>query len=315
MKNVLLYSLPFVLVTACTSLDSKDKSIRDNENSLSRNAAPPPVSSSYKLKWPSEVYPLPAALQEISGLAVINENTAACVQDEEGTIFIMNLATGKIDKEIPFAGKGDFEEIALVGNAAYIMESTGAIYHVADYMKSGQPQVNRMETGLDKKNNAEGLCYDEKNNRLLISCKGKGEENEKNKKAIYAFDLKTRKLSSEPVMRITQEEIRSAVTRVAPVRTGKRLDKALRSDEIDDLFTPSGLAVHPRTGELYVLSTQNNLLAILDMQGNVNEVFPLTHELFTQPEGISFTNSGDMYISNEGKKRIGNILKFSYEKK
>ena len=314
MKKLLLYSLLLMLLAACTSLDSKEKNNKD-ENVLLRNASPVPVSSPYHLKWPTTVYPLPPDLKEISGLGVINNNTAACVQDEEGAIFMMNLTTGEINKKIPFSGKGDYEEIALVGNDAYIMESSGYIFHVTDYMTSTQPQVNRIATGLDKKSNAEGICYDKKNNRLLISCKGKSEEEEKNKKAIYAFDLSTKQLSSEPVIQLTEAEIKKAITRVKPVRTGKSLDKALRSDKIDDLFTPSGLAIHPRTGELYVLSTQNNLLAVLDMQGNINEVYPLTHELFTQPEGIGFTANGDMYISNEGQKGMGNILKFSYEKK
>lgn len=314
MKKPLHFLLLFVFA-ACTSLDSNDKSGKEIENNLSMPVVPGGVAHRYKLKWPAKVYALPPALQEISGLAIIDDNAAACVQDEEGAIFIMNLNTGKVEKKIPFTGKGDFEEITLVGDDAYVMESSGAIYHIPNYMKDEHPQVSRIETSLNKKNDAEGMCYDRIHNRLLISCKGKGKEKEKDKKAIYAFDLRTKQLGNEPVMLLTQKEIKNAITRITPVRTGKRLDKALRSGEIDDLFTPSGLAIHPRTNDLYVLSTQNNLLAVLDMEGNVNEVHPLTHELFTQPEGIAFTSNGDMYISNEGRKGMGNILKFSYEKK
>lgn len=32
-------------------------------------------------------------------------------------------------------------------------------------------------------------------------------------------------------------------------------------------------------------------------------VYPLPGELFYKPEGISFTNEGDMYISTEGNKK------------
>ena len=257
---------------------------------------------------------MPPALREISGLAVIDNSSIACIQDEEGAIFLMNLETEEIDKKIVFAGKGDFEEVALADGDAYVLESTGFIFHIKDYLQEGA-EANRLETDLTKQNNAEGMCYDRSNHRLLISCKGKGEEKEKNKKAIYAFDLRSGKLSKAPVMHLTQDEIKKAITKVNPGGAGKNIERAMKSDNIDELFTPSGIAIHPVTGELYVLSTQNNLIAVLDMQGNVSEVYPLLHELFTQPEGIAFTPAGDLYISNEGQKGMGNILKFKYEKK
>lgn len=317
MKKSLLYVLP-LLLAACTSLDSNDKGIEQDsgqdDKPLSSNAMPANSNSPYNFGSPAQVFPMPPALREISGLAVIDNSSIACIQDEEGAIFLMNLETEEIDKKIVFAGKGDFEEVALADGDAYVLESTGFIFHIKDYLQEGA-EANRLETDLTKQNNAEGMCYDRSNHRLLISCKGKGEEKEKNKKAIYAFDLRSGKLSKAPVMHLTQDEIKKAITKVNPGGAGKNIERAMKSDNIDELFTPSGIAIHPVTGELYVLSTQNNLIAVLDMQGNVSEVYPLLHELFTQPEGIAFTPAGDLYISNEGQKGMGNILKFKYEKK
>jgi uncharacterized protein YjiK len=315
MKKPLLCALPLLLIAACTTIDPNEKSVKEEENPLSMPAMPAASNSPYNFDSPSKVFPMPPALREISGLAVIDESSVACIQDEEGSIFILNLETEEIDKKIVFAGKGDFEEVELVGSDAYVLESSGSVFHIADYMSEGSAKATVIQTDLKKENDAEGMCYDKENQRLLISCKGKGEEKEKNKKAIYSFDLKTQKISKEPVIRLTQGEIKKAITRANPERSAKNIERAMKSDNIDELFAPSGLAVHPHSGELYVLSTQNNLIAVMDMQGNVNEVYPLTHELFTQPEGIAFAPNGDLYISNEGQKGMGNILKFTYEKK
>src|SRR5687767_3831160 len=43
---------------------------------------------------------LPGVLKEISGIAYIDANHFACIQDEIGIIYIYNTETGKIEKEI-----------------------------------------------------------------------------------------------------------------------------------------------------------------------------------------------------------------------
>ena len=50
-------------------------------------------------------------------------------------------------------------------------------------------------------------------------------------------------------------------------------------------------------------------------KGDFRFVGELPRDLFKQPEGITFEfGDGDMYISNEGKGGVANILKFDYIK-
>ena len=67
----------------------------------------------------SNTWELPEELNEISGIAWLQGNTFACVQDEEGYIFIYDLDQEKITTKIKFAGPGDYEGIAINGEDAY----------------------------------------------------------------------------------------------------------------------------------------------------------------------------------------------------
>jgi uncharacterized protein YjiK len=46
----------------------------------------------------------------------------------------------------------------------------------------------------------------------------------------------------------------------------------------------------------------------MDRKGNIKTLHPLQSSSFQQPEGITFSPSGETYISNEGGKGKGNIL-------
>ena len=91
--------------------------------------------------------------------------------------------------------------------------------------------------------------------------------------------------------------------------------KRLRLIESETSFKPSGIAIHPIDGEVYIISSVGKLLIILNRSGKVQNVIELDPKIFRQPEGICFSPKGDMFISNEGQGGKGYILKFKiYEK-
>jgi uncharacterized protein YjiK len=77
-------------------------------------------------------------------------------------------------------------------------------------------------------------------------------------------------------------------------------------------FSPSAIAVHPITGEIYVTSSKGKLLLVLDRQGRIVHLEKLKKSLHTQPEGICFDADGTMFIANEGKDGKAKIYKFRY---
>ena len=151
------------------------KQISDSEQSN------PGAGVSVKDKWD-----LPEVLREISGLAYIDDQRFACIQDEEGTIFIYNTSSREIEKKIPFAGTGDYEGITVKGSTAFVARADGKLFQVD--ISGNKPDVKQYSTGLTVEHNVEGLCYDETNNRLLLAIKN-DEPGNKSYKGIYSFDL------------------------------------------------------------------------------------------------------------------------------
>jgi uncharacterized protein YjiK len=171
--------------------------------------------------------------------------------------------------------------------------------------------VKVFKSHLSRLNDAEGLAYDVVNNRLLVVCKESPGKGIKKARAIYGFDLPTHKLSKAPVLLIDLKTVRKMLdasraaegdVKVAGMHAGKKGGAILK---------PSGIAIHPVSGDLYLLSTVPQLLLILSATGRIKSVNRLNPELFEQPEGIAFDEHQNLYISNERVRRSANILKFS----
>jgi uncharacterized protein YjiK len=281
-------------------------------------AAQDDVPLAYDVGAPDEKYKLPSSLEEISGLSYYKKDKLACVQDEKGNIYILNLEKGKITKKYDFGDDGDYEDIAVVGKKVYILKNNGNIYRIKDFKKK-DPKVKKYNTPLKEKNDCEGMTHDPRTDALLIACKGSPsidkDQPYEGYKAIYKFDLEEKELEKDPRYLIDLERLDNYKDRSAFAKLSVRIAKRLRLMESETSFEPSGIAIHPGTGEIYIISSVGKLLIILDRGGKVLDVIELDPELFRQPEGICFSPEGDMYISNEGQGKKGYVLKFKPQKR
>ena len=235
---------------------------------------------------------LPNPLNEVSGIVYMGNNKIACIQDEDGIIFIYDIEESVISKEIGFAGGGDYEAITLVGENAYVLRSDGTIFEVTNF-NGDKPEIFKYQTPLKGKLNFEGLGYEKSKNRLLIALK---ERSGDDFKPIYSFDLKNKIWEKEPVYKIDFKD---------PVF--KLLDQKISRK----MLRPSEVTVHPSTGKIFILDGIDPKLLILDSSGKPLELHLLNIKEFPQAEGLTFGESGEIYISNEGNGGPANILQIS----
>ncbi len=234
---------------------------------------------------------MPKDLTEISGLSYIDGQRFACVQDELGKIFIYNVTSSSVEKEISFGAAGDYEGLAVVGETIWVLRADGKLFEVSN-MNAAKPSVKEYSTHLTMKQDPEGLCYDKKNNRLLVVIKGADPATD-NYKGIYAFDLNSKEMDQQPVFKI---DLQNKVF-------GNGSDKKKRNT-----INPSDISIHPVSGDMYIIDGRNPQLLIIDARGNIKKLYGLNSKDFSQPEGITFNPAGDLFITNEGAKQPGNIL-------
>ena len=187
---------------------------------------------------------------------------------------------------------GDSEDLAVIGTTAYVLKSgkQPAIYQVIDF-QSNHAHFESYDLALDKNQDPEGLCHDARRNRLLIACKGPSTRDDPTR-GIYTFDLQTMQMDPAPAYIIDSRNF---------------------LDDPEETFNPSGIAIHPRSNDLYVIGTKGEkMIVCYGMDGCFKEALRLDKDQFMQPEGITFLTFGDLVISSEGKKgKKAEILTFA----
>jgi uncharacterized protein YjiK len=289
-------------ITSCNnSADKKSPSVESGSKKI----------CGYYISDPDERMILPVVLHEISGISVIDSVSVACIQDEDGIVFYYDVSKKEISKQIAFNGKGDFEGITKADDTIYALRSDGVLYEIKNLTSSGPAKEIHLKN-LPYKNN-EGLCYDQKDHRLLIAPKDKPKKDFelKVKHGIYAFDLTRGEFIDEPVISFSLSAIKKFAYDnkiFAPTKSGKKN----RDSEPDIKFRPSGISIHPLTGKLFLLSGMEQMLFVFNINGDIENIIQLNPKIYNQPEGITFFKNGDMLISNEGQKGNATLLRLNY---
>ncbi len=293
----MLRSLLFLLLVACSAFGRRPATFPFADGAL----VVPADSLPYNLSAPSVVINLVSEdLKEISGLSPTDEPGIFCtIADEKGEIlFIDGNGGGVILRRVLFRDKGDFEGVEKVKKCLYAVKSKGEIYEIKHW-ESGTPTTRSFETTLSKEDDVEGLCYDAGRNALLLACKGNPDSS--NTRPVYAFDLRSKQLNNTPVFMVD------------PLAVNERVPYG--PEEKPHFFSPSGIAIHPRSGDVYVISSALKRLVVLEYAtGNIRYAVRLDKKELPQPEGIAFDAAGNLYLSSEGKKGEGLLLRFDFIK-
>lgn len=267
--------------------------------------------SRYDLDNPSSRLMLPGALKEISGIALTGDDRLFAHDDERGTVYQLDMKTGKIIKRFSILEKRwfgadlvteDFEDIAVADKKFYMVTSSGVIYGFGEGKDGEKVEAVRHETFLNDLFDVEGLCYDPLTGALLLACKEYPAEvslkellfrKKKSKlklKPVYSFSLANKVLDKAPRFLIDS--------------------KPLKKRSSEKKFKPSAIARHPQSGTFFILASKGKLLVEIDADGSVVDVARLPKKDHHQPEGLAFTSDNEMLISNEGVPGSASLLRY-----
>lgn len=236
-------------------------------------------SSTYDLNNPF-VIRLPAGLDEISGIVYYPKDTALfAIKDEDGFFYKIYLNNNTVIKSWRFDKKRDFEELVLHDSIFYVLISNGNIESIKFGGNDSIITYRSQFPDSTSKNEFEAMYYDDSLQMLILLCKNCDGDGSKMLTA-WGYNISTQTYTPAPYT-------------IDPSSIAQKLgDEKIK-------LRPSGAAINPLTNELYILASLNSLIIITDRNGKLIDVLKLDPSIYTQPEGIAFTPSGDLIITNE----------------
>jgi uncharacterized protein YjiK len=237
-------------------------------------------------------------LLEISGIFYYPKDTSVfAISDEKGNLFKIHLGKTIITEKWNFDKKRDFEDLYFKDSTGYVLESNGNIYSL-NFSPKGDTIYSRKNIfpNADKnKNEFESLYYDDERKTFVMICK-KCEGDKKKAVTAWGFDPETGKYTF-PLFTIDE----------APIARQAGKDKIK--------LQPSGAARNPLTKDIWILSAINHMLVVTDANGVFKEAYHLDPSMYTQPEGIAFTPTGDLLIANEAGNKYNRATLFIFKLK
>ncbi len=248
----------------------------------------------YELNKPITVN-LKTDLDEISGLSFYEKDTTVfALNDEHGMLYKIYIRDNVQIDQWKFSNDADYEDLVLVDSTFYALHSNGDITRFR-FVSNDSLFTEEINLPISGKNEFESIYPDPSGNKLVLICK----DCKADKKSVsaYAFDTEKKEFNQTPYYSIDGQQVLNSLP------AG------------DKKFKPSAAAIHPLTGELFIVSAVNTALVIADLAGKVKSVYALDPAVFKQPEGITFSLKGDLLISNEAAEvGSGNILIFKNKK-
>ena len=287
------------IISIPTCMESTDSGSGNSQSQLN-----------YDLSSPDKIFILPPSLYEISGITELDANSIACVQDENGLVFIYDLNKGQVTRQFIFGAEGDYEGITRVNQTLYVLRSDEVIIEIKSFNSDKYERKAFLAKFPGK--DAESICYYKENNILLLIPKEVLDDKslDKDKRYIYSFDLNSKEILKDPFMVLDLDEIdKFAIDNAIKVPMKKKKDK---KDKPDIKMHISAMGIHPFTNNLYAISGSERLLFVFTMDGSIEWIEKLNKDLFPQPEGITFLPDGDLLISNEGRNGSPTLLRFAY---
>ena len=227
---------------------------------------------------------LPAALREISGLALTQDGRLFSQGDEMGEIWELDYRRGILVKHF-FLGdkgvKGDFEGIAVAGNTVFMLTSSGKLYQFREGANEAHVAYSMVETGLKSECEFEGIAFDPAINSLLFACKHIHEKDVHDVILVFRWSL-----AGDSTARLSKLTV--------PV------GDALRANNWKSLH-PSDITIDPQTGNYVLVASLENALIEITPAGELVFARPLP-DAHQQAEGVAITKDSILIVSDEAKQ-------------
>jgi hypothetical protein len=228
---------------------------------------------------------------------IMDSTHLICLDDQIGGVLVYDMVSNKSQGYLPTGIDSKITEVTKIDSTIILVDDRMDLHFLLPPYDSTSITTESLR---EKSWISSGMCLHEQTKRLFFVAKS-DIENEVQNHLIYTFNLNQRKLSERPLFEIKPEDIELFAISNNITLPSNRLDE--NGDTVDVFsFKPDVIAVHPKTNEIYVLSTIDRSLAVYNQFGQVVNFTILNEELFSQPKAMTFFPNGDLLLTNSDLK-------------
>jgi len=228
-------------------------------------------------------YKLSKRVREISGLASSPDGRLFGHDDERAVIYEIDVQRGDLVKAFALGDpveRGDFEGLAVGDGRFHLVDSRGIVLVGKEGENGERVAFERIDTGVGKKCDVEGLAFRKEDRSLVLACKeplGKGRDQ---RVRIHHHSLQRESTQAGSIIAIQLSD----------------LSRGIKGKE----FHPSGIEVHPVTGHYFLVASRELAMAEVTRDGEVVAVRALSEHRHRQVEGIAFSPDLSIILADEG---------------
>lgn len=234
---------------------------------------------------PAQSFKLDPVLAEVSGLAPASATTVFAHNDEYAIIHEVDISNGVIKRSFAL-GKptiaGDFEGIALKGDAVYLITSDGMLYEAPVKKHRERARHTVYDTGLKEFCEIEGMAIDESADAFLFLCKNAVRDKKNKRITIYRWTIADRFQDREPWLEIPLAEL-------VPEKDRRQNFKA------------SELQLEAQSGHLFILDANAGAILEMTQQGAPVDYRLLAPRTHPQAEGLALMPGGAIIVGDESR--------------
>lgn len=251
----------------------------------------------FDLVHPENVSNLPMGVNAFTDFVFMDSTHLICLDNQVGGVLVYDVISNKSQGYLSTGVDAKITEVAKIDSTIILVDEKMDLHFLLPPYDSTSITTESLK---DKSWISSGMCLHEQTKRLFFVAET-NVENDIQNYSIYSYNLNQRKLNERALFEIKPEEIE-----LFAISNNIQLPMN-RIDEIGDTvqnftFNPDVIAVHPKTNEIYVLSSADRSLAVYNQFGQVVNYTVLNEEIYVNPQAMTFYPNGDLLLTNSDLK-------------
>ena len=248
----------------------------------------------FDLQHPNLVQTLPMGIQPFSDVALLDSTHLIGLNQEQGSLYMYNMEDQTVAPFLPWDLGSKICNVSNLDSTLVLVDDAKHIH----FLQAPYDSTNLTTLSLENEQfEATSVCLHKETNRLFLISSNQERVEGYSSSSVYAYNLNQHKLNPQPLFTISGEDVEAFAIQnnlIVPSSNLSIMDDTLESIN----FTPSAIAVHPKTNEIYVLSSVDHTLVVLDQFGKVVNFTTLDKTTFSNPSAMTFRPNGDLLITN-----------------